>query len=283
MILLTGASGTIGRATLDALKASGQRFKVATRSPKKIAEGIESVKFDWDDLDTYLPAMQGVDKLFLLTPNIERQVGYVLQAVAAARRAGVKHIVRLSVMGTDADPGIILARQHHAAERELKASGIAWTMLRPTFFMQNFINYYGADPERDSQVYLPHGSGKAAWVDAVDVGQVAAKVLAGSGYEGRVFELTGPQALSTEEALKILGTELGHSYTYVDVPEATVREAMENASMPLWLVDGFMELHAMVKHGHSESLAGGVEEVLGRKPHSLQQWAKGLRQTVAST
>lgn len=277
MILLTGASGTIGEATLAALRAGGQQIRVATRSPKKVPKDVETVPFDWDDLDSYLPAMQGVEKLFLLTPNIERQVGYVLQAVAAAKRSGVKHIVRLSVLGSESEPGIILSRQHYAAERELKASGIAWTMLRPTFFMQNFVNYYGVDPNADSQIYLPQGRGKAAWVDAVDVGEVAAKVLSSNDYEGKVFELTGPQTLSAEEVIAMLGEELGHQYSYVDVPEQNVRQTMENAGMPLWLVDGFLELHALIREGHSANLAGGVEEVLGRKPRSVRAWAQSLR------
>lgn len=277
MILLTGATGTIGKATLAALQATGRQIRVAAHSPHKVAApGAEVVAFDWDNADDYLPAMQGAEKVFLLTPNSERQVGYVLQAVAAARRAGVKHIVRLSVLGADADPGIALGRQHFAAERELKASGIAWTMLRPTFFMQNFVNYYGVNPQADSQVYLPHGNGKAAWVDARDVGEAAAKALSADGYEGKIFELTGPQALTTAEVLATLGEALGHKYAYADVPEDAARKAMEDMKMPLWLVDGFMELHALVRHGYAAGLANGIQQMLGREPRSVRDWAQSL-------
>jgi uncharacterized protein YbjT (DUF2867 family) len=277
MILVTGATGTIGKATIAALKAAGQQFKVGARFPDKVdARGAEVVLMNWDDLDTYLPALQGVRKLFLLTPNSERQVGYVLQAVAAAKRAGVAHIVRLSVLGADDDPGIILGRQHFAAEREVKASGTAWTMLRPTFFMQNFINYYGVNPRQDSDIFLPHGRGNAAWVDATDVGEVAAKVLSSEGYEGKVFNLTGPEVLSTDEVLAILGAEFGHKYTYVDIPEDAARKEMEDMKMPLWLVDAFMELHALIRQGYSAQTANGVQEVLGRPPRSLREWAKSI-------
>lgn len=277
MILLTGTSGTIGRATLKVLQAGGASFKVATRLASNPAtKGVQTVRLDWDDLDTYLPAMQGVQKMFLLTPNSDRQVGYVLQAVAAAKRVGIKHIVRLSVLGADADPGVILGRQHFAAEREIKASGIAWTMLRPTFFMDNMINYYGVDPARDSQIYLPNGEGKAAWIDSADIGEVAAKILTGSGYEGKAFELTGPELLATADALAILGKTFGHTYTYVDVPEHAARQSMEGMGMPLWLVDGFLELNTLVRQGYSASLTQGVQEVLGRNPRSLQEWASAL-------
>jgi uncharacterized protein YbjT (DUF2867 family) len=278
MILLTGASGTIGKATLSALQAMGQPVRVAARAPDKLkASGVDAVAFDWDNLAGYRPAMEGVDKLFLLTPNSERQVGYVLQAVAAAKRAGVKHIVRLSVLGADAEPGIVLSRQHLAAEKEIRLSGIAWTMLRPTFFMENFTNYYGVNPKADSQVFLPNGDGKAAWTAAADIGEAAAIVLAKPGYEGKVYELTGPELLSTAEALAILGEELGHKYTYVDVPEEAARKAMEDTkTMPEWLVDAFLELNALIRNGYAANLTSGLKDILGREPSSLREWARKL-------
>jgi uncharacterized protein YbjT (DUF2867 family) len=278
MILLTGATGTIGRATMTALRAANAAFKVAARNPAELhALGVPSVAFDWDQLGSYLPALQGVDRLFLLTPNSERQVGYILQAVAAAKRAGVRHIVRVSVMGADAEPGIILGRQHFAAEREIRASAIAWTTLRPTFFMDNFIRYYGVDPHKDSQVYLPNGDGKAAWVDPADVGDVAARVLCTDGYAGSVIDLTGPELLSSAEALSVLGSVLGHHYAYVDVPEQAAREAMEKNAMPAWLVDAFLELNALIRLGHAATLTRGVQQVLGRPPRSMREWATRLK------
>ncbi|MDB5770674.1 MAG: family NAD(P)-dependent oxidoreductase [Burkholderia sp.] len=277
MILVTGGTGTIGKATVAALQAAGQKFKVAARSPQQVRmPGVDSVTLDWSDLDTYLPAMKGVDRLFLLTPNSERQVGYAVQTIAAAKRAGVKHIVRLSVMGADADPGIILGRLHFAAEKEVKLSGIPWTMLRPTFFMQNFINYYGVFPNKDCEIHLPNGQGKAAWVDARDVGEVAAKVLTTDGYQGKAVDLTGPEALTTSEVLTILSEVFGHKYTYVDVPEDTARKAMEEMKMPLWLVDGFMELHGLIRNGQAGTIANGVQEILGRPPRSVKEWAQSL-------
>jgi uncharacterized protein YbjT (DUF2867 family) len=278
MILLTGATGTIGRATMTALRAANAAFKVAARNPAELhALGVPSVAFDWDRLSSYLPALQGVERLFLLTPNSERQVGYILQAVAAAKRAGVRHIVRVSVMGADAEPGIILGRQHFAAEREIRASGIGWTMLRPTFFMDNFIRYYGVDPHRDSQVYLPNGDGKAAWADPADVGEVAAKVLCTDSYAGSVIDLTGPELLSTAEALSVLGSVLGHRYSYVDVSEQAAREAMEKTGMPAWLADAFLELNALIRQSHAGTLTNGVQQVLGRPPRSMREWAARLK------
>jgi len=275
MILVTGATGTIGSSTVKALKAKGASFKVGTRSPEKLkGQGVEGVQFDWDKPETFGPALKGVEKVFVLTPIAEKQVEYTQALVDAAKKAGVKHIVKLSVMGADSEPGIALGRMHRGAEKAIKDSGIAWTMLRPTFFMENFFNYYGADPKKDSTVYNPHGQGKAAWVDGRDVGEVAAAVLTGKGHEGKTYDLTGPEALGDAEVLALLGEAVGHKYTYVDVPEEAARKAMQDMKMPAWIVDGFMELNMLIKNNWVATPASGVKDVLGRPPRSVKEYAK---------
>jgi uncharacterized protein YbjT (DUF2867 family) len=275
MILITGATGTIGSSTVKALKAKGARFKVGTRSPEKLKGlQVDTVAFDWDKPETFGPALQGVEKLFLLTPVSEKQVEYAKGLVAAAKKAGVKHIVKLSVMGVEAEPGISLGRLHRASEQAIKDSGIAWTMLRPTFFMDNFFNFYGVDPKKDSTMYAPHGEGKAAWVDGRDVGEVAAAVLTSSGHEGKAYVLTGPEILSDAEALKLLGEALGRNYSYVNVPEEAARKAMSDMQMPGWMVDGLMELNMLIKTNALATVVDGVKQVLGRPPRSFKEYAK---------
>lgn len=275
MILVTGATGTIGRQTVTALKALGAPFKVGVRNVETArALGAEAVPFDFDNFDSYLPAFQGVEKLFWLTPLSDRALGYTAQALAAARRAGVKQLVRLSVMGCDFEPGIAMGRMHFAIEKEIRASGLAWTMLRPSTFMQNFINYYGCDPAKDCQFYLPHGQGKVNWIDARDVGEVAAKALTTNGHEGKVYNLTGPEALNDAECAALLSQAWGHRYTYVDVPEEMARQAMEGMKAPFWLVDAFGELNFLVKNGYSSALTNGVKELLGKDARSFAQWAQ---------
>ncbi|MBN1208795.1 MAG: SDR family oxidoreductase [Myxococcaceae bacterium] len=277
MIFVTGATGTIGSSTVKALKAKGARFKVGARSPDKArALGVEAVAFDWEKPETFGPALQGVEKVFLLTPIAEKQAEYAQALVDAAKKAGVKHIVKLSVMGVDAEPGIALGRQHRAAEKAIKDSGIAWTMLRPTFFMENFVNYYGADPKKDATVYLAHGTGKACWVDGRDVGEVAAEVLTGKGHEGKAYDLTGPEALGDDEVVAILGEALGRKYTYVAVPEEAARKALADMGAPQWMVDGYAELDMLIRNNWVATPANGVKEVLGRPARSFKEYAKEL-------
>lgn len=276
MILVTGATGTIGSATVKALKTKGARFKVGARSPDKhTGQGVETVPFDWDKPETFSPALKGVEKIFLLTPNTtDQQTRYTQALVEAAKKAGVKHIVRLSVMGADAEPGTLLGRMHRASEKAIQGSGLAWTMLRPTFFMDNFVNYYGVDGKKDSTVYLAHGQGKAVWVDGRDVGEVAAAALTGPGHEGKMYDLTGPEALGTTEALDILSEALGHKYTYVAIPEEAARKAMQDQHAPAWMVEGFSELAALIKSGQAATPASGVKDALGRPPRSFKEFAR---------
>ncbi len=277
MILLTGATGTIGSATAAALKAAGVPFRVAARSPVKAQTlGVPVVEFDWDRPDTFDRAFAGAERVFLLTPLSDRQPEYATAAVAAAKRAGVRHIVRVSVIGAEAEPGIILSRVHRAAERIIQQSGIAWTMLRPTFYAQNFVNYYGVDPHKNGPVYLPHGQGAASWVDGRDVGEIAARALTETGHEGMAYTLTGGQAVTTADAIGILGAALGRQYEYVDVPDDGAREALRTMGAPDWMVEGFAELHALVKHGYATGVSPAVGDLLRRPPRAFRQYAEDL-------
>jgi uncharacterized protein YbjT (DUF2867 family) len=274
MILVTGASGTVGRSTVAALQKRGAAFRVGARSIDKArAAGYAAVEFDWEQAATYERALEGVERAFLLPPINDKQVEQARAFVDAARRAGVKHLVKLSVAGARIEPGFRLGRQHGEGEKYIEASGLSWCFLRPNFFMQNFVNYYGVDLSRaESTVYLPHGTARTSWVDARDVGEVAAAALTGSGHEGKAYELTGPEALSDAEVAQLFSKASGRKVAYVDVPEQAAREAMAKMGMPGWLVDAYLELHALIRSGHAAGLGDGVEKALQRKPRSFAQY-----------
>ncbi len=277
MILVIGATGTVGRTVVAALQAAGEEFRVGSRNPVKAqALGAPVVEFDWDRPPTFQTAFAGAEKVFLLAPVSDREPEYGLAAVAAAKRAGVRHIVKLSVIGADAEPGIMLGRLHRASERAIEASGIAWTMLRPTSFAQNFVNHYGVDPHKNGPVYLPHGDGGSSWIDVRDVGEVAARVLSETGHEGKAYTLTGGKAVTTAHAVEILGEALGRQYDYVDVPDAAAREAMRSHGAPEWMVEALAELNALIRHGHANDVSATVGELLGRPPRTFRQYAEDL-------
>jgi uncharacterized protein YbjT (DUF2867 family) len=277
MILLTGASGTVGSPTATALQAAGVPFRVGTRHPAKVQRlGAPVVDFDWDRPESYAAAFRGAESVFLLTPVAERHAEYGTVAAEALKQAGVRRVVRVSAIDADAEPGFLLGRQHRVVERALESSGCAWTFLRPNSFAQNFVNHYGVDPHKNGPVYLPHGTGGASWVDARDVGEVAARVLTEGGHEGKAYTLTGPAAVSTADALAALGEALGRHYDYVDVPEAAAREAMRTHGAPVWMVEALGELNSLIRNGHHNSVSPAVEAVLGRPPRSFRQYADDL-------
>jgi uncharacterized protein YbjT (DUF2867 family) len=267
-ILVTGATGTIGSRTVAALGKSGATVRAGVRKPSKPGE----VKFEYEDQASIAKALEGVDALFVVTPFSPNQVELGKSLVDAAKNAGVKRVVKLSAAGADVEPGIQLGRWHRAVEKHIEASGLGWTFLRPSNFDQNFINYY--PPDAEGAIYLPLGEGKVGWIDAADIGDVAAKVLTTEGHDHKAYELTGPEALSVSEIAAILSSASGRSIRYVDVPEAAARSAMLGLGMPAWMVDAMLELHAISKAGYAAATTDTVEAILGRKPRSFAQFAK---------
>ena len=277
MILVTGATGTVGRGVVAALKATGAPFRVGSRSEAKARTlGVPVVEFDWDRPATVGPAFAGAERLFLLAPVSNRLAEYGATAAAAAKQAGVRRVVWLSAIGAEAERPLMLPGFHREAERAIERTGISWTFLRANSFMQNFVNYYGVDPFKNCPVYLPHGQGGASWIDTRDVGEVAARALTETGHDQKAYTLTGGEAVSTADAIAILGEALGREYQYRDVPEAAAGEAMRSHGAPEWLIDALAQLNSDIKHGRARAVTPAVREVIGRPPRTFRQYAEDL-------
>lgn len=276
-ILITGATGTIGSEVVKALAAKpGVTVRVAVRSAAKAdklrAANVTPVDFDYDKPDTLAAAVKGVDRVFLLTPFAENQVDLGKQLIDAAKAAGVKHIVKLSAIGANIEPGIQLGRWHRAIEKAIEASGIAYTFLRPANFMDNFIHYY--PPAGDGNIYLPLGTGACSYIDSRDIAAVAAAVLTEEGHYGKAYDLTGPEALTTAEAAAAIGAASKRDVHYVDVPEAAASKAMTDMQMPGWMVEAMMELHGIVKAGYASGISPLVEKLTGHAPRTFAQFTR---------
>lgn len=279
-ILITGATGATGTEVTKALAARGAEVVVGVRSPEK-AKGIEGphvhpVELDHARPETYARAFEGAERVFLLTPFAADSVDIGKRIVDAAKAAGARHIVKLSALGVENEPGIQLGRWHREVEKYVEASGIAWTHLRPNSFMQNFINYFGGAIKPEGKIYLPFGQAKVSWIDTRDIGEVAAAILAGdaSAHAGKAYDLTGPAALGVDEVAAAIGRAIGKEVTYVDVPEEAVRQGMLSYGMPEWMVNAMMELHAMNKAGYAAGTTDLVEKIGGKKPLDFDQFAR---------
>jgi uncharacterized protein YbjT (DUF2867 family) len=275
-ILVTGATGSVGSQVVEGLKGKGHRVLAAVHTPEKAATlkgKADAVELDLDRPETISAALKGVDALFLLTPVVRNMVEQGLMAVDAAKKAGVRRIVRLSGMGADIEPGIQLGRWHREIEKAIEASGITWTFLRPNSFMQNFVNFSGGTIKAQGAFYFPWGQGRISMVDVRDVAAAAAAALTSEAHSGRAYDITGPDALSGKEYAEILGRVLGRDVKYVDVPEEAARQSMQGAGMPDWLIGAIMELFALNKAGYTAKVTDAVERVAGRKPRSFEAFA----------
>jgi uncharacterized protein YbjT (DUF2867 family) len=152
--------------------------------------------------------------------------------VIEAKKIGVQYIVKLSVMGADEEPGLVIGRLHRQAEKIIEESGIPYTFLRPNGFMQNFLNYYGQSIKTLGAFYNPAGDGKLGLVDVRDIAAVAVEVLLTKGngskqqHENKSYDITGPEALSYSQVAEILSKETGKKISYIDIPEEDARKGM---------------------------------------------------------
>lgn len=279
IILVTAATGTVGKETVKALSAQGVRVRAAVHSlikgeNLKRLPGVELVEIDFNRPETLRLAFTGVDKALLITPFVENQVAVGQELINAAQAAAVQHVVRLSASGAEAEPGIRLGREHREVEQSLQSAEINHTILRPTQFMQNFVNQHSATIKEQNAFYISLGQGRISYIDARDIADAAAEILLNPApHHGRVYTLTGPEALSGEEVAAILSLVVGREISYVDVPAEAARQAMEAHQLPAWMVGSLLELQDISKAGYASGITEDLPQILGRQPYSFHDFA----------
>src|SRR5436190_3684471 len=274
-VLVTGATGTIGRDVAKRLSEKGVSVRAGVRDQakarKQFGSNIALAPFDFENEQTFSGALEGVEKVFLLPPLLLNQLELINVFVDAAKHAGVRHIAKLSAIGIDDETQPTAVKWHGANEQHIRESGVAFTFLRPNSFMQNFFTYF---PPRNGAIYLPWGNGTASFVDTRDIANVAAKALTSDGHGGRIYTLTGPATLGIAEVALILSEVAGREFKYVDVPGAAARDGMLQAGMPPWQVELVLELHAINKQNRWSAVTSDVEKVTGTPPTDFAQFAR---------
>lgn len=273
MILVIGATGTIGSKVVGQLRALDERPRALVRDRDKarrlLGEQVEPVVGDLDRPETIEAALAGVDRVFLLTTQSSRQPDWERAVIAAAARAGVAHLVKLSVFRADERSPLRFARQHWQAERALEQSGLAWTMVRPVFLMQNLRVMV-----RDAAIYTAAGDGRVAMIDARDIAAVAVAALTTPGHEGKIYTLTGPEAVSFDDVANNLSQQSGKQIRHVRVSVDDVRAALESAGVTAWFADDMARLHAMLGAGYEDLVTDDVRVVTGSPAHTLAQFVR---------
>lgn len=281
MILVTGASGTVGRAVLDALSNSGQPIKALFRKPSDAAKAgsVATAVADFSDQEGLKRALSGADTVFLVCSPVPNLVELEEDVIRASKSAGVKHIVKASALGAG-DYAKSFPSWHRAVEEKLKASGLGFTIIRPNSFMQNILAYNAPSIRAQGAFYSALGKSKTSYIDVRDVGAAAAKALASPGeHAGKVYELNGPEAVSSGELAGRISKVAGREIKYVEIPEAAQEKAMLDLGMPQWQVTAVLELQQYYTGGKGGEVTDVLSGLLGRAPIRLDQFLAENRES----
>lgn len=275
MILVTGATGTVGREVVAQLLANGQKVRAMTRNPMraKLDSRVEVVRGDFEDPASLSNTLRGVDRVFSLT--VGPRTGIHENNVAeAAKAAGVRHIVKLSAMGGDGETTKNDIRKwHDEGERAFRATGIPLTVLYPGAFMSNAL-HWRESIRATGKVFSNYGDGKLPPVHPRDIAAVAVRALTTPGHEGKSYVITGPEALTVGEQVKILANAVGKSIEYVAVSDDAIRSGMEKAGLPTPLINALIPFAAYIRSGNAAQVFPTVQEVTGRQPFTFTDWAR---------
>src|SRR3989454_7315388 len=276
MIVVTGATGHIGSELVRLLSAKNVSVRALTRDPRRAQPmpGVEWVRGDLADAESLPGLFRGASRMFLLTSNSEDMRDLQVNAIKAARAAGVAHMVKASALGASGHSKSPIGRAHYEVERALQETGIAWTILRPHVFMQNFLDT-APTIAREGRIRAASGDGKIPFIDARDIAAVAAVVLTTLGHEGKRYVLTGPEALSYGDVARIIGKAVGRPVEYVAESLEEARERLVRAGAPPWMIDSALALAAYQRAGGpTAEISRTVQEVVGRPPRTLGQFVQ---------
>lgn len=273
--LVTGATGTVGREVVRGLLAQGLPVRAGARAGRRLVHlgPVDCCVLDFDRPQTTARALEGVQRVFFLSPLNAQMVDVGCRFVEQARTAGVEHIVRLSAMGAGSFPATKLAVVHRAVEEAIEASGLHYTFLRPNAFMQNYLNAFGGSIRSKGLFEMPQGRGAVSCIDVRDIAAVAVAALMDPCHRERSYELTGPEPLANDDVAEILSEVVHRPIRYVDISERQARDAMLGQGTPVWLVEVLLELYAISRAGMAASISSAVQELLGRPPTRFRQFA----------
>lgn len=278
MIALTGATGTVGRELVRLLVERGERPRVLTRdvtlARRAFGHSVDYAQADLDRPDTLHGALAGVERVFLLTPVTSRQPAREHHLVTAAVTAGVGHIVKASVFRADQMSALRIAQQHGHTEDLIARTRLDWTFLRPGFFMQNLIGQI-----LNGELVTAAGSGRVGMIDARDVAAAAAAVLTSPAHGGRVYTLTGPQAVTFDEVAELVSSFGGAGCVHRQVAPEQVRGAMLRSGAERWFASDMARLHTMLAQGYADLVTPDVGWLTGHPGRDLPAFLRDMLAT----
>jgi uncharacterized protein YbjT (DUF2867 family) len=278
-IVVSGATGNIGTEVVKQLSVvKDVKVRAAVHSldkARKLPERVEVVQMEYAQPETVLSAFTGATKLFLLPPGDQYDRAETTQMmVQAAKEAGIQYIVLISAISIDREPILSSDLDLYAKVEEIVAnSGIMYSILRPSWFNQNFTSRVFGPQIQQGILHLPVGEGKTGWIDCRDIAAVTVKLFTQMGHENKIYNLTGPEALSMSEAIAILSRVTGTEIKFVDISEETYAQMLRDFGVPEWFVHKMIEITRKWRIGSHDDVTQDVEKVTGKKPISFEQFA----------
>jgi uncharacterized protein YbjT (DUF2867 family) len=276
MILVIGATSKIGSELIELLSQHGQDVRALVRAAEgPMAEGVVSVVGDLADPESLVGAMRGAEKLFLLSSPHRDAIQWHRNAIDAAAAAGVRLVVRSSIIGADADSDAEFVSAHVISDRYLEDSGLDYVVLRPNLFQQNIPESTIPTIDGDGNFYLNAGDARISMTDTRDVAAVASVVLTQPGHAGAHYDVTGPEALSYADVAERLSAVMGRPIAYVDVPDEAARQALLGFGLDDWFAGALVGLYQDYRRsgpsGYASRVTDTVERITGQPPRSLDR------------
>jgi uncharacterized protein YbjT (DUF2867 family) len=276
MILVVGGRSKIGSALVAELVLKGAAVRMLVRSGESVSslpDGVETVIGDLANRDSLRTAVAGVERMFLLCGPVEEEVQLNRNAIDVAKEAGVRLLVRSSILGSDPGSRATFVRDHGMCDVYLRASGVPRAIVRPNLFSQNVTETAIPSIDERGNLYANAGDARISMVDTRDVAAVAAALLTEPGHAGAELDVTGPEALSYYDVAAKLTAGLGREVTYVDTPDDAVRGALEGFGLGRWLVGGLVDLYqdyrASGTDGYAAQVTDAVQRLTGRSARTL--------------
>jgi uncharacterized protein YbjT (DUF2867 family) len=268
-VLVTGASGNVGAPLVEHLVAGGAEVLVASREGTRAPAGTKAVRFDFEDPSTHAPALEGVEKVFLLRPPAISDVKrHLLPVVRAVKEAGVRHTVFLSLLGVEKNQVV----PHAKVERFLVEAGVPHTFLRPSFFMQNLSTTHRDDIREHHEIFVPAGKGRTGFIDARDIAAVAARTLLEDGHEGKAYDLTGSEALTYAEVAALFTEVLGRPIRYPEPGALRFAARWSQRKQPAAFIAVMTGIYTVCRLGLAGTVTPETQTLLGRAPISMRQF-----------
>ena len=277
MILVTGATGLNGSELVRRLSARGVHVRALVRNTAR-ATGlaslpmVEIVEGDMAHPETLTVPLKGVERAMLISSSDPAMLEVQSNFIEEARKAGVKHVVKLSGIMPELDSPFRYARMHGEIERRLEDSGMAFTHLRAGEFMHAYFRQVPSIVAREA-FFLPMEDAKIASIDIGDIAEVAATVLTSPGHEGKIYPLTGPEALSMSEVAEKLSTATGKRIRYINITPGEAKKAQLAAGIPPYTADALAELFAERRKGKEAQVSPVIQTIFGWRPTSFEQFA----------